>query len=128
MARKTAQTLNEQAQEILRKAEEKGVNTSFLFKNTFKQYTVQLGLLTQLEKDIKATNTLVEQIYVKGRSNVVINPAIRAYNSTADSTSKTVATLLRIIKDSNGDDGDDSDDPLLALMQGGGDDGADTEQ
>ena len=117
--KKTAQSLNEQAQEILRKAEEKGVNSSFLFKNTFKQYTVQLQMLNQLEKDIKNTNTLVEQTYVKGRSNIVINPAIRAYNSTADSTSKTVATLLRIIKESAVEDEDEADDPLLKLMSGG---------
>ena len=118
--KKTAQSLNEQAREILRKAEEKGVNSSFLFKNTFKQYTVQLQMLNQLEKDIKNTNTLVEQTYVKGRSNIVINPAIRAYNSTADSTSKTVATLLRIIKESAVEDEDEADDPLLKLMSGGG--------
>ena len=117
--KKTAQSLNEQAQEILRKAEEKGVNSSFLFKNTFKQYTVQLQMLNQLEKDIKNTNTLVEQTYVKGRSNIVINPAIRAYNSTADSTSKTVATLLRIIKESAVEDENEADDPLLKLMSGG---------
>ena len=71
-------------------------------------------------------DTLVEQVYVKGRSNTVINPAIRAYNSTTDSANKTATTLIRII---NGfkDENDNEIDPLLAIINGGEDNDSDGE-
>ena len=43
-------TLNEQAKEIIKIAEEKGVQSNFFFVTTFKRYQVQLNILTELEK------------------------------------------------------------------------------
>ena len=51
-------SLNEQAQEIIRIAEETGVQTNFFFVTTFKRYQVQLNNLSELEKAIKETGTL----------------------------------------------------------------------
>ena len=42
-------TLQEQANEILRRATEKGVSGNFFFVTTFKRYQVQMQILTQLE-------------------------------------------------------------------------------
>ena len=111
--------LSEQAQEILRIAEENGVQTNFFFTTTFKRYNVQLGILYELEKALKENGTLVTKEYVKGRKNLYDNPAINAYNRTTDSANKTVSTLMKIIKgfkdeDSNGDDVD----PLLQAING----------
>jgi tRNA(Phe) wybutosine-synthesizing methylase Tyw3 len=111
--------LSEQAQEILRIAEENGVQTNFFFTTTFKRYNVQLTILYELEKALKENGTLVTKEYVKGRKNLYDNPAINAYNRTTDSANKTVSTLMKIIKgfkdeDSNGDDVD----PLLQAING----------
>ena len=123
---KRPKTLQEQAEEIKKLAEESGVQTNFFFITTFDRYLSQLAILEELKASIEDNKSLVKQTYVKGRSNVVLNPAIRAYNSTTDSANKTVACLMRII---NGfkDDGADNVDPLLNIINGGDDNDADDE-
>ena len=81
----TKMNLQEQAVEILRIAEETGVQTNFFFVTTFKRYQVQLSNLSELEKAIKETGTLVTKEYVKGRANIYVNPAVTEYNKTTDS-------------------------------------------
>lgn len=113
--------LSEQAKEILKIAEENGVQTNFFFTTTFKRYNVQLSILFELEKALKENGTLVTKEYVKGRKNLYDNPAINAYNRTTDSANKTVSTLMKIIKgfkdeDNNGDE----EDPLLKAINGSG--------
>lgn len=112
-------TLNEQAREILRIAEESGVQSNFLFVTTFKRYQVQLKILSDLEKEISSGDVLVAKEYVKGRKNMYSNPAIADYNRTTDSANKTVATLMRIIKQFNAGVGEDEDDdPLMSIING----------
>ena len=43
-------SLTEQAQEIIRIAEESGVQSNFFFLTTFKRYQVQLNILSQKRK------------------------------------------------------------------------------
>ena len=119
-------TLQEQAEEIKKLAEESGVQTNFFFITTFDRYLSQLAILEELKASIEDNKSLVKQTYVKGRSNVVLNPAIRAYNSTTDSANKTVACLMRIISGFK-DDGADNVDPLLNIINGGDDNDADDE-
>ena len=112
-------TLNEQAKEILRIAEESGVQSNFLFVTTFKRYQVQLKILSDLEKEISSGDVLIAKEYVKGRKNMYSNPAIADYNRTTDSANKTVATLMRIIKQFNAGVGEDEDDdPLMSIING----------
>lgn len=91
-------TLQEQAQELLARAEEKGIQTNFFFRTTFKRYQVQMQILTELEKEIKELGPTVTKEYVKGRQNVCTNPAITEYNKTATAANGTVATLINIVK------------------------------
>lgn len=113
--------LNEQAQQILKIAEEYGVNSNFLFINTFKTYLVQIKILQDLEQAIKKDGTITTKEYVKGRENIYTHPAIREYNNTVNSANKTVATLMKIIRGSKEDDnGSDEEDPLLKAINGSG--------
>lgn len=116
-------SLNEQAQEIIRMAEETGVQTNFFFVTTFKRYRVQLGNLSELEKAVKENGTLVTKEYVKGRANIYVNPAVTEYNKTTDSANRTVTTLMKIIKGfAKEEGGRDADyDPLMAIINGDGD-------
>lgn len=91
-------TLQEQVNEILSKAEEKGVQSNFFFVTTFKRYQVQMSILTKLEEAIKDIGPTVEKEYVKGRMNICTNPAITEYNKTATAANGTVSTLMNIIK------------------------------
>lgn len=115
--------LNEQAKEILRIAEEKGVESNFFFTTTFKRYLRQISILENLEKTIDDEGTLVKKEYVKGRGNLYTNPAITEYNRTTDSANKTVATLLKIIRAFNsGSDDEGEEDALLKAINGSDDD------
>ena len=91
-------TLQEQANEILRRATEKGVSGNFFFVTTFKRYQVQMQILTELEKEIRNTGTTITKTYVKGRENLCTNPAIAEYNKTSTAANSTVSTLIQIIE------------------------------
>ena len=114
-------TLNQQAAEILRIAEESGVQSNFFFVTTFKRYQVQLNILNELQKSMDKDGVLVTKEYVKGRKNVYSNPAIQDYNRTTDSANKTVATLMRILKNFGVSENDEGEDPLMAIINGGED-------
>lgn len=91
-------SLQEQAEKLLEKAEQKGIQTNFFFRTTFKRYQVQMRILSDLEKAIGEHGATVTKEYVKGRQNLVANPAITEYNKTATAANGTVATLINIIK------------------------------
>ena len=111
--------LNQQAKEIIRIAEESGTQSNFFFVTTFKRYQVQLTILNDLEKSLKEGGMQVTKEYVKGRKNLYSNPAISDYNRTTDSANKTVATLMRILRNYGVDEGSNEDaDPLLAIING----------
>lgn len=96
-------TLQEQADRLLEQAEEKGVANNFFFRTTFKRYQVQMKILTDLEVAIAEHGATVTKEYVKGRQNLVANPAITEYNKTATAANGTVKTLLEIIKSLDGE-------------------------
>lgn len=114
-------SLTEQAQEILRIAEESGVQSNYFFITTFKRYQMQLVMLYELEKSIKDDGILVEKEYVKGRKNLYSSPAVKDYNTTTDSANRTVATLMKIIKNYNVNDTTVEEDPLLNAINGSDD-------
>lgn len=112
--------LQELADEIIKVAEESGVQSNFFFMTTFKRYQVQLTILADLERTLKTEGMLVSKEYVKGRKNLYANPAVAEYNKTTDSANKTVATLMRILKNFNVDEEKEDDDPLVRIINGGG--------
>ena len=122
MAINNTMDLNEQAQEILRIAAEHGVEQNFFFLTTFKRYQVQIKILSDLEKTIKAEGPLTTKEYVKGRKNVYTHPAIGEYNKTSTAANQTVQTLIKIVTtlrdDGEGSGGDDSGDELIAFLRG----------
>lgn len=112
-------SLKAQAQEILRIAEQHGVEQNFFFITTFKRYQVQIGILNDLEKNIAESGTLVTKEYVKGRGNLYTHPAIRDYNRTTDSANKTVTTLMKIITTLRDGGEEGEGDSLLNFLRGG---------
>ena len=111
--------LKEQANEILRLAEESGLQSNYFFVTTFERYQVQLQILEELEQAIKDEGMLVSKEYVKGRKNLYTNPAVSDYNRTTDSANKTVATLLRILKSFDSESAQEESDPLMDIINGG---------
>lgn len=111
-------SLTEQAKEILKIAEESGVQSNYFFLTTFKRYQVQLSMLFKLEEVLKDEDILIKKEYVKGRKNLYSNPAVAEYNRTTDSANKTVSTLMKIIKSFNVSDTSEEEDPLLKAING----------
>ena len=91
-------TAAEQEKYILEQAEARGVINNYFFRTTFDRYKYQLKIMRSLKKAIKEYGATVTKEYVKGRENVVANPAISEYNRTATAANNTVATLTRIIE------------------------------
>lgn len=113
--------IQKKANEILKIAEQYGVEKNFLFITTFQRYTVQLKVLQELENAIEEHGSTVEKEYVKGRKNLYTNPAIKEYNNAVNSANKTVSTLMSIIKTNSekyNDDNGQEEDPLLRLLNG----------
>ena len=114
-------TLNDKAKQIIKIAEQYGVEKNFLFITTFKRYSIQLQILAELEKTIEEYGATVTKEYVKGRQNLYTNPAIKEYNNAVNSANKTVSTLMSIIKtnsDKYNDDNGEEEDPLLRVLNG----------
>ena len=105
------------AKEILEIAKRYGVQENFFFARTFERYVVQLDMLDKLEKGIKKECTLVEKEYVKGRKNLVANPAIAEYNKTTTSANGTITTLMKIIDSIKESDADAAKE-LMEFIQG----------
>ncbi len=119
MAKRTSTlSFQEQADEILSKAEEKGVSTNFFFVTTFKRYQVQMKILSDLERVIKEEGPTVDKEYVKGRKNLYTNPAITEYNKTATAANGTVGTLINILKSFSQEDKESNAVDPLALFLG----------
>jgi cell fate (sporulation/competence/biofilm development) regulator YmcA (YheA/YmcA/DUF963 family) len=125
MALNNSVDLNAMAEEILRIAAQQGVEQNFFFLTTFKRYQVQIKILNDLEKTIKAEGNTVTKEYVKGRKNVYTHPAIGEYNKTSTAANQTVQTLMKIVttmrndEDDLGSDGEGSTgDALMDFLRG----------
>lgn len=112
-------SLKAQAKEIMKMAEESGLQSNYFFVTTFERYQVQLDILDALKTEIESNGLTVKKEYVKGRSNVYSNPCVSDFNRTTDSANKTVATLLRILKNFDVEQTQEERDPLLDIINGG---------
>lgn len=118
MAKNAKADRKKQADDILRMAEESGLQSNFFFETTFKRYLVQLEILDELERSLHEHGMTVTKEYVKGRGNLYSNPAIADYNRTTDSANKTVATLMRILKNYGVEETSEDEDSLMSLING----------
>ena len=109
-------SLQEQAEQVLERAEQKGVSTNFFFLTTFKRYQVQMKIMADLEKEINEMGATVKKEYVKGRTNVYTNPAITEYNKTATAANGTVSTLINIVKSFSADDAESAKDLMAEFL------------
>lgn len=91
-------TLDAVAKQLLDMARDSGVEQNYFFTTTYERYETQLELLRQLKDAMQGADLLIAKEYVKGRPNLVANPAISEYNKTATAANQTASTLLKIIR------------------------------
>ena len=89
--------MNDITFELIKLAEQGGVEQNFFFTTTFARYKTQLDLLTRLQAEISGADLMVTKEYVRGRQNLVSNPAINEYNKTSQAANQTVICLMKII-------------------------------
>ena len=89
--------MNDVASELIKLAEQGGVEQNFFFTTTFARYKTQLNLLTRLQAEISGADLMVTKEYVRGRQNLVSNPAINEFNKTSQAANQTVICLMKII-------------------------------
>ena len=117
---KKSLSMQQQVAKILETAEARGVSSNFFFVTTFKRYQVQMRILNDLEDAINEYGATVTKEYVKGRQNLVANPAITEYNKTATAANGTVVTLINIIKALSDEDAQSSKlQDLIASLNAG---------
>lgn len=107
-------TLEQQAKKLVKEAERSGLKSNYFFRTTFQRYTVQMGMLKQLEEVMQNDGILVTKEYVKGRGNVYTHPAVAEYNKTATAANGTVATLIKILESFKGEE--ESNSKLQAFI------------
>lgn len=95
---KSKMSMKDQVAKILEQAEARGVSSNYFFVTTFERYQMQMQILEDLKKSIEEHGATVTKEYVKGRQNLVANPAITEYNKTATAANGTVSTLINITK------------------------------
>ncbi len=61
-------------------------------------YQTQIRLLDSLEEAIAEHGPIVAKEYVRGRQNLVANPAIGEFNKTSTAANRTVKTILRLLE------------------------------
>ena len=86
------------AEKILEKAKERGVESNYFFSTTFERYQGQIRIAKALEK---AVDQLMETGNIEGK-------IIRLYESAVSGANGTASTLVSIIKKLGSDDPQDS--------------------
>ena len=110
--------INEYADKILEKAiSDDADEQSLLFITTFNAFKVQTQILDDLAQKIEEMDALVTKEYVKGRQNIVVNPAITEYNKTASARNNTVTTLIKIMSSGDASFKDANKDEFVQFLE-----------
>ena len=83
--------------EIKTFATENGVEDCYLLKTTLSRYEEQTKIADMLKRCIDEHGEYLKKEYVKGRENLVLNPAIGEYNRTSNAINQTGNALIKII-------------------------------
>lgn len=110
--------LEQQANEILEKAKELGLEYNFLFTKTFANYVYNLKLLEKCKEDIDENGYTVSKEYIKGLANEQPSASLKQFNTSLTNANRTAETLLKIIKDCKMENGAEEVDPLLEIING----------
>ena len=106
-------TLKERANKILKKAREKGDEQALLFETIFQQYLETLDHRQKLRKALVDDGMTVTKVYVKGRQNIYVHPALAAYATQGKLLLETAKTLMTLIREKIADEDDEDEFDLF---------------
>ena len=84
--------------ELMRMANNYGVDDNALFVSTLDTYMVQKKAIERIKAAMDDDDITTTKEYVKGRENVYLHPAIKELPRHADALNKTTTQILDIIK------------------------------
>lgn len=117
MADKTGFDAKKAKADIMKLVVGTDIGKNRLFVDTLDSYLFQIEMLENFKTAIREHGMQVTKEYVKGRGNIYSNPAIADYNRTRESANKTIATLLKILREFGAENlKGDIEDPLMALI------------
>lgn len=105
--------INQQAIEIIKRADKLDSSTKFIFINTFKRYLTLVHVARRLEQKMNKAD--VELTIVGASGKQVANPLIVQYKQLSSESNATVKILLNMVSKMTAGD---SDDPLLDALNG----------
>ena len=126
MARPKKQALEQRVEQLKKEAEKKGLLNNLLYQELLDDFVYQTKLMKRLREEIDSEGLTTEKTYIKNNPNVSPNKLIATYNATSNARVNTVAAIAKIVKNFN-DENKENDDPLLSILNGGGDDESDGE-
>lgn len=126
MARPRKQTLEQRVEQLKKEAEKKGLLNNLLYQELLDDFVYQTKLMRRLRDEIDSGELTTEKTYIKNNPNVSPNKLIATYNATSNARVNTVSAIAKIVKSFN-DESKEDEDPLLNILNGGGDDETDGE-
>ena len=126
MARPRKQTLDQRVEQLKKEAEKKGLLNNLLYQELLDEFVYQTKLMRRLRDEIDSGELTTEKTYIKNNPNVSPNKLIATYNATSNARVNTVSAIAKIVKSFN-DESKEDEDPLLNILNGGGDDETDGE-
>lgn len=88
--------LDIQIKDVLARADELPKEKRFFFDTSFERYQTQVKIMENLKKVVEDEGMVVEKEYVKGRKNIVTNPAIKEYNNTSTAANNTMTAIMKL--------------------------------
>ena len=113
-------TLEQKVEELKQQAAEKGLLDNMLYEELLDDFVYQTDLMERLRAEIDGGELTAEKTYIKGKPNIYPNKLIATYNATSNARVNTVSAIAKIVKNF-GETEKSDDDPLIAIMNGGGD-------
>ena len=123
---KKPRTLEERVEQLQKEAEERGLLDNLLYNELLDDFVYQTNLMRRLRVEIDQGELTTQKTYIKNNPNVSPNKLIATYNATSIARVNTVSAIAKIVK-SFGAESNDNPDPLLGIINGGGDYDADGE-
>ena len=81
---------------VLTKRDELPPDRLYFFDSAFERYQLQNKVMENLKKVVEDEGMVVEKEYVKGRKNIVTNPAIKEYNNTSTAANNTMTAIMKL--------------------------------
>lgn len=88
--------LSVQAKDVLARRDELSKEKVYFFDTAFERYQTQVQIMKNLQKVVEDEGMIVEKEYVKGRKNIVTNPAIKEYNNTSTAANNTMTAIMKL--------------------------------